>query len=175
MGKVRKQKRHLKFDYNKDRKKGWKKAKGTPEIKCDEIKAAWDSTKSLKKNLAEMGISADPNKTLKLPKNKFKMGTLNVEMEVDLEKTPIKQSVMDELELRSQIPGKKKMSMGEDEAMYCVYMMEKYGDNYTAMAKDERNYYQDTPKQIKRKINRLKSIPKMYEMYATKKGEKASS
>ena len=33
MGKVKKTKAHLKFNYNKDRKKNWKKAKGTPTIK----------------------------------------------------------------------------------------------------------------------------------------------
>ena len=34
------------------------------------------------------------------------------------------------------------------------------------MARDERNYYQETPKQIQRKINRFKSIPEMYKIYA---------
>lgn len=41
-----------------------------------------------------------------------------------------------------------------------------------AMARDERNYYQETPKQIQRKINRFKSIPEMYNVYAdAKQGE----
>ncbi|KAK3728069.1 hypothetical protein RRG08_022120 [Elysia crispata] len=167
MGKVKKQKRHQKFDYNRDRKKNRKKSKAVPAIKCEEIKKAWDVTKSVKKNLEDMGIAADSNKAIKVPKSKpLKMGTLDVEMEVDLEKTPIKKFVMNDLEERSKIPGKKKMSMSDEDAGFCVYMMDTYGDNYKAMARDERNYYQETPKQIQRKINRFKSIPEMYKIYA---------
>jgi len=175
MGKVRKTKAHLHYDYNKDRKKTRKKSKGGPVIKCKEIKAAWDDTKSVKRNLRDMGLSADPNKTVKLPKSKIaKMGTLNVEMEVDLHKTPTKSLVVDELEAQANIPGKKKMSMSDEDANFCVYMMDKHGENYVAMARDDRNYYQETPKQIQRKINRFKSIPKMYEIYAeSKKGEQS--
>ncbi|CAL1530975.1 unnamed protein product [Lymnaea stagnalis] len=166
MGKVKKQKRHQKFNYNKDRKKNWKKAKGTPTIKCDEIKQAWDETKSVKQNLAEMGISADPNKTFKVPRTKAaKMGTLNVEMEVDLPTTPVKNFVIKDLEEKSKLPYTKKMSMSDEDAGYCIYLMDKYGDNYKGMSRDERNYYQETPKQIQRKINRFKSIPEMYNLY----------
>ena len=35
-----------------------------------QIKHAWDAKKSLQANLKEMGISADPNKTVKIPKTK---------------------------------------------------------------------------------------------------------
>uniref|UniRef100_A0A2C9LZA4 Nucleolar protein 16 n=1 Tax=Biomphalaria glabrata TaxID=6526 RepID=A0A2C9LZA4_BIOGL len=170
MGKVRKQKRHLKFNYNKDRKKNWKKAKGMPVIKCKEIKNAWDEGKSLTQNLKEMGISADPNKTLKVPRSKaVKMGMMNVEMEAEITKTPIKNYVMQELEEKSKIPGAKKKSMSDEDAGFCVYLMDKYGEDYKAMSRDERNYYQETPKQIQRKINRFKSIPEMYRVYAEAK------
>lgn len=40
------------------------------------------------------------------------------------------------------------------------------------MAKDPTNYYQSTPKQIKRKIAVFKSIPEQYEKYLKSKGEK---
>jgi hypothetical protein len=40
-----------------------------------------------------------------------------------------------------------------------------------AMAKDRRNYYQDTPKQIKRKITSFKSTPNQYSAYLKLKGE----
>mgnify|MGYP001791610383 len=33
------------------------------------------------------------------------------------------------------------------------------------MARDRRNYYQDTPKQIKRKIETFKKIPDLYDAY----------
>ena len=43
-----------------------------------------------------------------------------------------------------------------------------------AMAKDYKNYYQDTPKQIRKKIMKFKSIPEQYKAYieAKEKGEK---
>lgn len=37
-----------------------------------QIKEAWDPKKSVKKNLEEMGISADPNQTFKIPKTKVR-------------------------------------------------------------------------------------------------------
>lgn len=33
------------------------------------------------------------------------------------------------------------------------------------MARDRRNYYQDTPKQIKRKIETFQKIPDLYDAY----------
>jgi len=33
------------------------------------------------------------------------------------------------------------------------------------MARDRRNYYQDTPKQIKRKIENFKTTKRLYEPY----------
>lgn len=37
---------------------------------------------------------------------------------------------------------------------------------FQAMARDEKNYYQDTPKQIKRKINEYKRVcPEEYEAF----------
>ncbi|KAK3095549.1 hypothetical protein FSP39_015991 [Pinctada imbricata] len=47
-------------------------------------------------------------------------------------------------------------------------MMEKYGEDYKAMARDSRNHFQDTPKQIKRKIQVFKSIPEQYNEYLSK-------
>jgi len=40
---------------------------------------------------------------------------------------------------------------------------------FQAMAYDYRNYYQDTPKQIKRRINAFKNIPDQYNAYLESK------
>ncbi len=42
---------------------------------------------------------------------------------------------------------------------------------YQAMAKDDKNYYQDTPKQIRKKIQTFKSIPSQYNAYLKAKEE----
>lgn len=50
-------------------------------------------------------------------------------------------------------------------------MIEKHGTNYYAMARDHRNDYQLTPKQLERKMEKFKNIPKVYERYLAEKAE----
>ena len=40
----------------------------------DAIKEAWDEKKTVDRNMREMGLSADPNKTIPVPKAKVIMG-----------------------------------------------------------------------------------------------------
>lgn len=65
-------KKTRKFNYKKDLKKKWKqmKAKTNPEVKTEQLKEFWNSHKSIKANYAEMGLSADPNITIGIPKAK---------------------------------------------------------------------------------------------------------
>jgi hypothetical protein len=48
-------------------------------------------------------------------------------------------------------------------------MLEKYNDDYKKMARDHKNYYQDTPAQIKRRINIFKTMKTQYEKYLNEK------
>jgi hypothetical protein len=50
-------------------------------------------------------------------------------------------------------------------------MIEKHGENYSAMARDHHNDYQLTAKQLERKVEKFKSIPKAYERYLAEKAE----
>ena len=43
---------------------------------------------------------------------------------------------------------------------------------FQAMARDPKNYYQDTPKQIKRKIALFKQMPEQYNKYLEDKKQK---
>ncbi|KAL3864483.1 hypothetical protein ACJMK2_006162 [Sinanodonta woodiana] len=168
--------RKMKFRYNVDRKKQWKKSKKLPAIKCPEIRQAWDNKKTVLQNMADMGLSADPNKTIKIPSTKELIGPKNMKVE-DNNQTkkppkPKKIYVAQALEEQASSSSEKKLRLSEPDVQYCIYMMEKYGDDYKAMARDYKNYYQDTPKQIRRKINVFKSIPKQYNAYLQSKGEK---
>lgn len=48
-------------------------------------------------------------------------------------------------------------------------MMEKHGTNYEAMARDHRNDYQLTARQLERKVEKFQKIPKVYERYLAEK------
>jgi hypothetical protein len=52
---------------------------------------------------------------------------------------------------------------------FCIYMLEKYGSNYDAMARDHRNDYQRTARQLERQVNKFKNVPKAYARYLAEK------
>ncbi|EPY82228.1 nucleolar protein 16-like protein [Camelus ferus] len=62
-------------------------------------------------------------------------------------------SLNPDLEAEASLPEKKGNTLSRDLIDYVRYMVENHGEDYKAMARDEKNYYQDTPKQIRSKIN----------------------
>ena len=48
-------------------------------------------------------------------------------------------------------------------------MIEKYDDNFVKMAKDYQNHYQDTSKQIRKRINQFKNMKFVYQKYLNDK------
>ncbi|XP_010288431.1 PREDICTED: nucleolar protein 16, partial [Phaethon lepturus] len=122
------------------------------------IRHAWDPTKSVAQNLAEMGLAEDPNKAVPIPKKKL----LGIELESDGReqgrKIVRKPYVVNEMEYEASLPEKKSNTLSRDLIDYVRYMIQNHGENYKEMARDEKNYYQDTPKQIKRKINVYKNF-----------------
>ncbi|XP_058402309.1 nucleolar protein 16 isoform X1 [Diceros bicornis minor] len=153
MPKAKGKTRRQKFGYNVNRKRLNRNArrKAAPRIECSHIRHAWDHAKSVRQNLAEMGLAMDPNKAVPLRKRKVKA------MEVDVEERPKelvrKPYVLNDLEAEASLPEKKGNTLSRDLIDYVRYMVENHGEDYKAMARDEKNYYQDTPKQIRNKIN----------------------
>ncbi|CAH1783292.1 unnamed protein product [Owenia fusiformis] len=173
MGKPKK-KRGMSFDYDKNRRKAWLKSKKLPTIGCHELKNAWDEKKSVKQNLREMGISADPNKSIKIMNTTEKHAN-DGETTWKPSASNIKPGVIEEMESRASVVKKKTMRLSQPEVRYCIYMMETYGENYKKMARDDKNYYQDTPAQIRKKIKTFKGIPEQYEEYLKSKEDKSSN
>ncbi|KAI0210463.1 Nucleolar protein 16 [Lamellibrachia satsuma] len=175
MGKPRKV--HKKFNYSKNRRKEWKKTKKLPKIGCKQMKDAWDERRTVEHNLRDMGLSADPNQTFPVPTPAERFIR-----DIDMEDKPWKKKqhpepkklrVAQALEREANAPQPKRFRLSEPDTRYCIYMMERYGEDYKAMAKDPKNYYQDTPKQIRSKIRTFMSIPEQYNAY--RNGEKRTA
>ncbi|NXG71288.1 NOP16 protein, partial [Baryphthengus martii] len=149
------------------------------------IRHAWDPSKSVAQNLAEMGLAEDPNKAVPIPKKLLLclcclLSHLTQGMEVESDargkgkKIVRKPYVVNEMEYEASLPEKKSNTLSRDLIDYVQYMIRNHGENYKEMARDEKNYYQDTPKQIKRKINVYKNFyPEEYKDFvASLKQEK---
>uniref|UniRef100_A0A8V5H5X0 Nucleolar protein 16 n=1 Tax=Melopsittacus undulatus TaxID=13146 RepID=A0A8V5H5X0_MELUD len=168
MPKAKGKNRRHKYSYNLNRKRLYRSARrrAAPRIACSHIRQAWDPTKSVAQNLAEMGLAGDPNKAVPIPKKKRL-----VNQGKQLVRKPY---VLNEMEYEASLPEKKSNTLSRDLIDYVRYMIQNHGENYKEMARDEKNYYQDTPKQIKRKINVYKNFyPEEYkEFVASLKQEK---
>ncbi|KAJ8385414.1 hypothetical protein AAFF_G00189400 [Aldrovandia affinis] len=165
MPKAKQSSRRKKYDYNKDRKKLKRKFKkaAAPRIECRQIRHAWNEKRSAAQNLKDMGLAFDPNTTLPVRKPMPQVpGSEEEEAEVP-QPLVIKPYVIKDMEAEANIPGKDTKSLSTDTIEYVQYMIKEHNDNYKAMARDEKNYYQDTPKQIRRKAELYKRFhPEQY-------------
>ncbi|ELW72412.1 Nucleolar protein 16 [Tupaia chinensis] len=126
-GKIRRQK----FGYNVNRKRLNRNArrKAAPRTECSHIRHVWDHAKSVRKVKAmEVDVPERPKELVRKP------------------------YVLNELEAEASLPEKKGNTLSRDLIDYVGYMVENHGEDYKAMAWNEKNYYQDTPKQIWNKI-----------------------
>ncbi|KAM6984622.1 nucleolar protein 16 [Aplochiton taeniatus] len=153
-------KRRKTFDYTRNRKKmkNQLKKKEAPRIECQQIRNAWNNTKSVAKNMQEMGLALDPNRALPIKNQRLvAVGEQRKEVQSTMVVKPyvVKLTVMEE---EANLPGTHTKTLSADLIQYCQHMLREHGDNYKAMARDEKNYYQDTPKQIRRKVDQYKRL-----------------
>ncbi|XP_029942481.1 nucleolar protein 16 [Salarias fasciatus] len=143
MPKAKKSSRKMRFDYNRDRKKLKKKflKKNNPRIEHPQIRDAWDSRKSMASNLREMGLTFDPNRSV----GQRKPGAAGAPVVT-------KPYILHQLQEEASRPEKDTKTLSSDLLEFVQHMIRQHGDDIKAMARDEKNYYQDTPKQILRKI-----------------------
>ncbi|KAE9547178.1 hypothetical protein FO519_009611 [Halicephalobus sp. NKZ332] len=152
----------------KNKKKSLKK-KIQSATTCSAIQQQWDKSKTTIGNLTMMGLSANVNKTISLPKTR-----IQAEIEISqlaealaqgksLEKPkPSKIHVCETLEQQAKEKEEyvKKKRTGpilmQKDVQFCSEMIRRHGDDYAAMARDHLNIYQDTAKQIERKIATFK-------------------
>nr|CAI5826960.1 unnamed protein product [Callosobruchus analis] len=175
MTRLRKQRRRKVFRHGVNRKRLRNRMFGVGDIKCKEIKEAWDNKRSVGTNMKDMGLSYDPNKTIQIPKNNLlKVSLMSNQNEWKEEIVPepqtssSKSQVAKQLEEDAKAPRERKIRLPNSQVERLSYLILKYGNDYKAMAKDSKNYYQETWKQIRQKIRRFRSIPEQYYMFLRK-------
>ncbi|XP_029375431.1 nucleolar protein 16 [Echeneis naucrates] len=165
MPKTKQSSKRKKFDYTKNRKKLKKQfiKKYKPRIENEQIRNAWDNRKSTARNLLDMGLAFDPNRSLPIKKQRLLGDDREMKAPVRVVTKPY---VLNQMEEEASRPSKSTKTLSSDLIGYVQHMIQEHGDNHKAMARDEKNYYQDTPKQIKRKIDEYKRChPKEYEAF----------
>ncbi|KAL1517755.1 hypothetical protein ABEB36_001481 [Hypothenemus hampei] len=180
MTKLRKQRRKKVYRHNVNRKRLRNKTFSKGNIGCKEVKEAWDQDKSVQANLEDMGLSYDPNKTIDIPKRKkqvqealgFKECTFEQEEEENVPKStiPEKKYVAEVLEANAKAPREKRFRLPKSQVEWITYLLKKYGSDYKAMAKDSKNYYQETWKQLRQKVRTFRKIPAQYSKYLEETG-----
>ncbi|XP_054258054.1 nucleolar protein 16 [Macrosteles quadrilineatus] len=167
MTKLRKQRRRKRYGYNVNRKRLRNKIRKTPVISCPQVKQAWVVKASVKSNLKNMGLAYDANIIPSISSNKL----IKTEHVKPNEKEPEKLQVISELEEDAHAPRERGLRLPKSHVQWVTYLMDKYGEDYEAMARDKKNYYQETWQQIRRKIKQFKGIPEQYNEYlASKEG-----
>lgn len=93
----------------------------------------------------EVGLAADPNKVIGKRKRKSK-------------KVKESSDFVKKLKAEASQPQKKLFKFSKVMCEELEYYIEKYKDDYEAMARDKKNIYQDSPGQFRYKINKYKKL-----------------
>ena len=140
-----------------------------------------DQRKTLTTNINEMGLVFDVNKTLGIPnaraeRVKMSKKLVNGFVEEDLSdaegedseeaslKFP-KHHVVDSLEKDSKEFRESKFRLPKGVVKMIIYFIDKYGLNYKKMAKDVKNYDQETWRQLRAKCRKFMSITDHFSKY----------
>uniref|UniRef100_A0A3P9PBP6 Nucleolar protein 16 n=1 Tax=Poecilia reticulata TaxID=8081 RepID=A0A3P9PBP6_POERE len=129
MPKTKQSKRRKRFDYNTDRKKLKKKflKKTNPRIEHAQIRNAWDNNKSMARNLQEMGLSFDPNRTLPIKKQTLVGGDTDDRRPAHIVTKPY---ILTKLQEEASLQEKDSKTLSSDLIEYVQHMIREHKDNY---------------------------------------------
>ncbi|XP_076623955.1 nucleolar protein 16 [Colletes latitarsis] len=180
MTKVRKVKRKKKFRMSVNRKRLRNKLRKLPTVQCPQIEQSWEISLSTRTNLKQMGLVYDPNEALKIPNIKKELikeakqkiadlEDVSDDEEENMDITCVKNHIVKELEAEAKAPRRRMFRLPNSQVQFLTYLMDKYEEDYKAMARDKKNYNQLTWKQIRAKIKIFKGIPEQYNEYLQNK------
>ncbi|CAF0770023.1 unnamed protein product [Rotaria sordida] len=200
MVQTRRRKRGKVYLHGINRKRLWLKEKRKREVRvrhCPLIRSNWELKHSVPTNYHEFALVHDIKKSFPIPQTKdlinpktlkkyIKQKEENSDNDDDNDclplpiidstkqkkkRRPTKVHIRDELEKDANTERVKSLRISDPDRLFCIYMIEKHGINYEAMARDHHNDYQLTARQLERKIEKFKKIPKVYERYLAEKAE----
>ncbi|KAK8744926.1 hypothetical protein OTU49_000693 [Cherax quadricarinatus] len=166
MGVRSRKKNRSKFRYraNSNRKQMKMKKKINPCIDCLPVKKAWDASKPAPTNITNMGLVYHLDRAL--PITSQRQGRKNGVVQVKKKEKPTE--VVRQLEETVNQDNQKErfsVRLTNAQVKYATAMLDKYGDDYKAMARDRKNYFQDTWKQIRTKIKLFTNNPNYFAPY----------
>lgn len=130
-----------------------------------------------------MGLVYDANKSLGIPSSKLARIKLTKKLnngfleedQSDNEQQPRQRSVpkkhhvAEDLEKDSKALRESKFRLPKGQVKWISYLMDTYGLNYKAMAKDKKNYDQETWRQLRAKCRKLMTIPSQFSKYLSER------
>ncbi|KAL5964375.1 Nucleolar protein 16 [Taenia solium] len=132
--------RNNNHDYGKNRRKKHRKRDRRVIIQSSLLKKSWNTRLSVRANFDRIGLAFDPNEAVR------KTGRMK---EVDV----LTDSNVVDLKNIKKLKKRREKFISEDDRMFCMYLLELYGEDYGAMCRDPRNVYQLTLTQIERLIS----------------------
>lgn len=133
-----------------------------------------DKRTTLTTNINQMGLVYDVNKALPVPSYKFERvkkkkvdhGFVEEDQSGSEEEAAHpKQEVANELEKKAKALRESKFRLPKGIIKFVSYLIDKYGLDYKKMAKDPKNYDQETWRQLRAKCRKFMSIPEHFSKY----------
>lgn len=120
-----------------------------------------------------MGIVYDVNKAMPVPnyksertkKKKVDHGFVEEDQSGEEAGAFPKQEVAEELEKKAKALRESKFRLPKGIIKFVTYLIDKYGLDYKKMAKDSKNYDQETWRQLRAKCRKFMSIPEHFSKY----------
>jgi len=178
---LKKLKKGKKFNYGRNRSRVRKQQEKTSKfnvalkVDCQAMKEVWDTRVSLKENMTKMGVAFDANNVVPKISSKQKMvkemkKKKGMEVDDNEEEMRRKSEVIAKLEDEAKFEAKQTFRFTPTQVQLISYMMDKHGEDWSAMARDSKNHYQETAAKLRGMVTKFISIPEHYAVYCKERG-----
>merc|ERR1712025_365731 len=145
------------------------------KVDCKAMKDVWDNRVTMKENMAAMGVALDANQVMPFAGTKKKLiNKLKKQNKVAVEEVNTvkvtKPDVVSQLEAEANVEAKQTFRFTPTQVQLISYMMDKHGEDWSAMARDSKNHYQETAAKLRGMVTKFISIPEHYAVYCRERG-----